>query len=137
MTSPTSIVLDTLRSNWSRSWLMVSTPSTRKIWNGRRSTACKFYGRNFVLWLFGPFLFWTPAQTVISNWAHINCQQLQLQVHFQFLFLTYPQFWLRCSLAGVFLVECSMKRKISLNICCSMDYWTLVNVNVSISRTNW
>merc|ERR1711862_1032886 len=41
MTSPTSTVLDTLRSSWSRSRLTLSTPSGRKMLSSRRSTACK------------------------------------------------------------------------------------------------
>ena len=42
MTFPTSIVWATLRSNWSRPWSMVSTPSGRRILNCKRSTECKF-----------------------------------------------------------------------------------------------
>merc|ERR1719278_327478 len=40
-TSPTSTDWDTPRSSWSRSRLTPSTPSGRRIWSSRRSTACK------------------------------------------------------------------------------------------------
>ena len=42
MTFPTSTVLDTLRFNSSKPWLMVSIPSGRRILNCKRSTECKF-----------------------------------------------------------------------------------------------
>merc|ERR1712212_21685 len=41
MTSPTSIVWDTLRSSWSRSWLTVLTLCTRRTLSFRRSMASK------------------------------------------------------------------------------------------------
>merc|ERR1711862_221057 len=73
MTSPTSTVLDTLRSSWSRSRLTLSTPSGRKMLSSRRSTACKSIHHDQAdNYLFSDSLgltFWTQLLKLSNFWA--------------------------------------------------------------------
>merc|ERR1712025_242986 len=68
MGSPTSTVLDTLRSSWSRSRSTLSTPCGRRMLSSRRSTECKTASFSIVMLKSKcRFLSWTSFSCVNCN----------------------------------------------------------------------